>query len=442
MEQHGKIPTQNVIAIIPARFSSTRLEGKLLLPLNGKPLILHTLEQTKKAKNISRVIVATDDEQILKAVEKTDNEAVLTSKDHKSGSDRIAEVAEKLSENSIIVNVQGDEPLISPKTIEKAVEAILHNETVDISTTCERISDYKDVLNPDIVKVVTDKKGFALYFSRSPIPYPRDEANKFGSLEKTLQKNKNLLNLYRKHTGLYVYRREFLLKYTNDKQTHLEKTEMLEQLRALESGAKIKVVEVDESSIGVDTKEDFEKVERIIKSQNETATKFVYREAVMDDVPKIAQVHVSSWRDSYKEIIPKNYLESLSVKKREDVFRKILSDGNYKLLVATTSKNKIIGFVDCGKARNKKYGFDAEIYAIYLLKEYQRNGIGSQLFIACIKELIKTGYKSIYLETLEASPYKEFYEKLKGEVVGKDIHKIADENYTTLIYGWDDLTKI
>ncbi len=266
MEQRGKNTTQNVIAIIPARFQSTRLEGKLLLPLNGKPLILHTLEQAKKAKNISRVIVATDDSRILKVIEDSGNEAVLTSSEHQSGSDRIAEVAENLPENSIIVNVQGDEPLISPNTIDKAVEAILENENADVSTTSEEITDYKDVLDSNIVKVVTDKTGFALYFSRSPIPFPRDAVKKYGSLESALREDQSLLKLYRKHPGLYVYRREFLLKYTKESQTNLETTEMLEQLRVLENGAKIKVVEVSETSIGVDTKEDFEKAEQILES--------------------------------------------------------------------------------------------------------------------------------------------------------------------------------
>ena len=260
MEQHGNNPEQNIIAIIPARLHSTRLEGKLLLPLNGKPLILHTVEQARKARNISRVIVATDSEEIVRVVQESGNEAVLTSPHHQSGSDRIAEVAENLPENSIIVNVQGDEPLISPTTIEKAVNAILQDEAVDMATTCEPIHDLKDVLSADVVKVVTDKNGFALYFSRSPIPFPREAVRKYGSLENALQTDKNLLSLFRKHTGLYVYRREFLLKYTRFEQTNLEKTEMLEQLRALENGAKIKVIEVLESSIGVDTAEDLERV--------------------------------------------------------------------------------------------------------------------------------------------------------------------------------------
>lgn len=266
MEQHGRIPEQNVIAIIPARLESTRLANKLLLEIKGKPLILYTLEQTKKAYGISRVIVATDSVKILETVQASGGEAVLTAETHQSGSDRIAEVAESLPENSIIVNVQGDEPLIPPSTIETAIEAILTDDSIQMATTCEKISDVNDVLSPDVVKVVVDKNDFALYFSRSPIPFPRDAVKRFGSLETALKENKNLLSTFRKHTGLYVYRREFLLQYTKLKQTNLEKTEMLEQLRALETGAKIKVVEVSESSIGVDTPEDFERVKSILEN--------------------------------------------------------------------------------------------------------------------------------------------------------------------------------
>lgn len=264
MEAHGKNPRKNVYAIIPARYGSTRLKGKLLLEIGGKPLILHTLERAKAAQNIDQVIVATDSEEILKIVQASGNEAVLTSENHQSGSDRIAEVAEKLSENSIIVNVQGDEPTISPRTIEAAVEAILTDEAADITTTCENIEDFRDVLSPDVVKVVTGKNDFALYFSRSPIPFPREAVKKYGSLENALREEKELISLYRKHTGLYVFRREFLLEFTKMPQTVLEKTEMLEQLRALENGARIKVVEVSESSIGVDTKEDFERVKMLL----------------------------------------------------------------------------------------------------------------------------------------------------------------------------------
>ena len=265
MEQHGKIPAQNIIAVIPARFQSTRLENKLLLSLNGKPLILHTVEQAKAAKNVSRVIVAADDERILKVVLESGHEAVLTSPAHQSGSDRLAEVAENLPKNSIIVNVQGDEPLISPRTIDAAIETILSDETADIATTCEIFHDANDILNPNNVKVICDVNNYAVYFSRSPIPFPRDAVSRFGSLERAFENEPNLIKFYRKHTGIYVYRREFLLQFTGTRPGKLEKTEMLEQLRALENGAKIKVVEVSETSIGVDTREDFEKVRVIIE---------------------------------------------------------------------------------------------------------------------------------------------------------------------------------
>lgn len=244
-----------------------RLPDKLLLPILGKPLICWTVEQTKKARNISRVIVATDSERIKKVVEQSGNEAILTAGSHQSGSDRIAEVGEKLAENSIIVNVQGDEPLISPETIEQAIEAILENNSIEMATTCEKISDINDVVSPDVVKVVTDENDFALYFSRSPIPFPREAVRKFETLENALRNEVDLIKIFRKHTGIYVYRREFLLRFTKLKQTNLEKIELLEQLRALETGAKIKVVEVAKSSIGVDTRQDFERVRKILETR-------------------------------------------------------------------------------------------------------------------------------------------------------------------------------
>jgi 3-deoxy-manno-octulosonate cytidylyltransferase (CMP-KDO synthetase) len=264
VEHHGKIPLQNVIAIIPARYSSVRLTGKLLLPVAGKPLILHTLAQAGKASHVTRVIVATDDKRIFQVVQESGGEAVMTADGHQSGSDRIAEVARDLPEGSIIVNVQGDEPLISPKTIDLAVEALIADPSADISTTCERITDVDDVLSPDIVKVVMDDASNALYFSRSPIPFPRDAVKDAGSIEKALR-DSGLLELFRKHTGLYVFRREYLLEFTGLAQTALEKTEMLEQLRALENGARIKVVETIEGSIGVDTAEDLERVRAILE---------------------------------------------------------------------------------------------------------------------------------------------------------------------------------
>ena len=229
-------------------------------------MILHTLEQAKKAGNVSKVIVATDDERIFDVVMASGNEAVMTSADHASGSDRIAEVAADLPKGSIIVNVQGDEPLISPETIDRAVAALVEDDAADMSTTCEPITGLWDLLNGNNVKVVVGDKGYALHFSRSPMPWPREASLRHGGDPNlAIEEEPELLSNFRKHTGIYAYRREYLLRFTKMPQTRLEKLEMLEQLRALENGAKIRVVDVTESSIGVDTPEDFERVRRIIE---------------------------------------------------------------------------------------------------------------------------------------------------------------------------------
>ena len=432
VKQHGKIHEQKIIVIIPARLASTRLPNKLLLRLGGKPLVVRTIEQAQKAKNVSRVIVATDSEEILRVVRANDFEAVLTSPNHQSGSDRIAEVAENLEENSIIVNVQGDEPTISPRTIERAVDALLQDDSIEMATTCEPIEDYKDVLSADVVKVVADENDFALYFSRSPIPFPREKVKEYGSLERALRAEKELLASFKKHTGLYVYRREFLLKYTKLKQTILEKTEMLEQLRALENGAKIKVVEADESSIGVDTKEDYERVKKIFEARTIT-----YRKATVEDAPAVAEVHVESWRESFAGIAPPVFLDKMSVEKRENAFRQGFSDETYKMFVAETADGKIVGFVDSGKSRNENLQYEAELYAIYLLPEFQRKGIGENLFRLCQNEMKGDNFNSMFLVALELSPYKSFYEKMGGRVVGKGAHALAGIEFETLIYGWE-----
>ncbi|MDQ3750585.1 MAG: 3-deoxy-manno-octulosonate cytidylyltransferase [Acidobacteriota bacterium] len=436
MKQRGKNPQQNIIAIIPARLVSTRLPNKLLLPIIEKPLILWTVEQAKKAKNVSRVIVATDSEEILRVVEKSDNEAVLTAENHQSGSDRIAEVAENLPENSIIVNVQGDEPLISPTTIEKAIDAILQNDSIQMATTCEPIDDIKDVLSFNVVKVVTDENGFALYFSRLPIPFPREAVKKHGNLEIALREEKDLISLYRKHTGLYIYRREFLLKYTRLKQTNLEKTEMLEQLRALENGAKIKVVEVRTSSIGVDTREDFERVRQVLESE-----KIIYRKAYVEDALAVAKVHVESWRKSFAGIVPQAFLNNLTVEKREKAFRQRFGEADYKMFVAETAKDEIVGFADFGAARESDFAFEAELYAIYLLREFQGKGIGENLFRLCQREMIADQINSMYLMALDVSPYKSFYEKMGGKIVGKGNHFLALVEFKTIVYGWKNLSE-
>ncbi len=251
MEPHGDNPKNLVVAIIPARYASTRLPAKMLREIAGKPLIVHTFQQASAAKTVSRVIVATDDPRIVEAVERAGGEAVMTSDKHRSGSDRIAEVAESLPEGTMIVNVQGDEPLISPDAIDRAVEALINDSSVDIATTCEKFTNRYQIDDPNNVKVVTDQNGVALYFSRSPIPFVREGEAKD-------------ISMFRKHAGLYVYRREYLLKFSKMKRSPLEIAEMLEQLRALEDGAKIKVIETAGKSIAVDTQADLDRVIEIL----------------------------------------------------------------------------------------------------------------------------------------------------------------------------------
>ena len=247
-----------VVAIIPARYGSTRFEGKPLADILGKPMIQWVYEGVCQSKLIDRVIVATDDQRILEAVEQFGGNGVMTSAAHATGSDRVAEVARKLRAE-IIVNVQGDEPLLKGNIIDKAIKPLLKDPSLPLSTLMTRIEEVKDWLNPNVVKVVVSQKGFALYFSRSPIPFPRDL-----NVEKLLaasSKGKSPLpHRVFKHIGVYVYRRDFLLRYSKMKHTPLEKLEKLEQLRALENGFSIKVTPVDYEPLSVDTPEDLEKV--------------------------------------------------------------------------------------------------------------------------------------------------------------------------------------
>jgi 3-deoxy-manno-octulosonate cytidylyltransferase (CMP-KDO synthetase) len=253
-----------VTAIIPARYASTRLPGKPLLELAGLPMILHVVRRARQATSIQRVIVATDDERVFNVVKAAGEEVWLTSPEHRTGTDRLAEVAAQL-DAEIIVNVQGDEPLIEPATIEAAVAPLLADHSLVMSTTSEPIETAADVFNPNVVKVVTDAAGFALYFSRNPLPYARAEAQAHGSLEAALRAQPELLARYAKHTGLYAYRRDFLLTYAKLPPTPLEQAELLEQLRALEHGYRIRVVQVAHRSIGVDTPEDMELVSRLLQ---------------------------------------------------------------------------------------------------------------------------------------------------------------------------------
>ena len=213
-------PKTNAVAIIPARYDSVRLPGKALLEIAGKPMICWVVERALAARNVNRAIVATDDQRIVDAVNSAGFEAVLTSAHHSSGTDRIAEVAASLEDVSIIVNVQGDEPLISPETIEQAVAVLDAGMTADpangvgIVTTWEPIESAADVMSPDVVKIVVDENDCAVYFSRSPVPYPRDAVRSYGTLDAALAGESELLSNFRKHTGLYVYRRDVLLAFS------------------------------------------------------------------------------------------------------------------------------------------------------------------------------------------------------------------------------------
>ena len=247
-----------ISAVIPARYGSTRFEGKPLADILGKPMIQYVYEGISQSKLIDEVIVATDDQRIIEAVKSFGGKAIMTSPTHFTGTDRVAEVAKKLK-SEIIVNVQGDEPLIKGNIIDKAIRPLLTDESLQMATLMTRIEQVRDWLNPHIVKVVVDQKNFALYFSRSPIPFPRNlkigrlESNPFGT-------NRPLPKRVFKHIGVYVFRREFLLHFTKMKPTPLEKLEKLEQLRALENGYRIKVNPVDYEPLSVDTPEDLQKV--------------------------------------------------------------------------------------------------------------------------------------------------------------------------------------
>jgi 3-deoxy-manno-octulosonate cytidylyltransferase (CMP-KDO synthetase) len=251
-----------VTAVIPARYASTRFEGKALADIMGKPMVQHVYERTSRATLVSGVIVATDDPRIAAAVNAFGGRVEMTSPSHETGTDRLAEVAERI-DSEIIVNVQGDEPLIDPALIDEAIRPLLDDDSIQMGTVKCRIRNLHDFLSPNVVKVVTDINGFALYFSRSPLPFFRD---KWDCLKDEAFDSGRLLCF--KHVGLYVFRREFLIKFAHMAQTHLERSEKLEQLRVLENGYRIRVVETEYESIGVDSPPDLEKVlEKLRKSQ-------------------------------------------------------------------------------------------------------------------------------------------------------------------------------
>ena len=236
------------LGIIPARYKSTRLEGKPLKDIGGYPMIRWVYERAKLS-DLDEVVVATDNEEIKNAIENFGGKVVLTRENHPNGTSRIAEVCENFENYDIIINIQGDEPLIEPEMINQLIDTFKKDSDLVMSTLKEKIEDIEMIENPNVVKVVTDKNQMALYFSRSPIPYPREicEENYF------------------KHVGIYGYKREFVIKYAKMDSTPLEQSESLEQLRVLENGYKIKVVETSYKVIGVDTPEDLKKVRNFVK---------------------------------------------------------------------------------------------------------------------------------------------------------------------------------
>ena len=237
--------------IIPARYGSSRLEGKPLLKANDKPIIQWVWEKASKCPLVDRVIVATDDERIFNACKDFGAEVEMTSTNHKSGSDRIAEVASRHPEIGYIINLQGDEPLIEQANIELVIKGVLEDEKADISTLLREIKDEEEAQNPNLVKCVFDVNNYAMYFSRSKIPYER---------------NSGKSKIYG-HLGIYGYKREALFKMTQLPQTTYEMAESLEQLRALQNGMKIKVAIVDNIPVGIDTMEDFEKFKKMVEER-------------------------------------------------------------------------------------------------------------------------------------------------------------------------------
>ena len=240
-----------VVVVIPSRYAATRLPGKPLVSLAGKPMVQRVYEQAKLAQTVRRVLVATDDQRIVDAVQSFGGEVRMTRSDHRTGTERIAEVAAH-EPGDVFVNVQGDEPLIDPVAIDTAVAALLEDPPAQISTVATPIRHVPDIMDPNVVKTVLDFDSNALYFSRAPVPWVRDTQQKVHVK-------------YWKHLGLYVFQRDALLEYPTLPQGELEKIEQLEQLRWLENGWKIRVAEVEHDAVSVDVPEDVARVEKLLQ---------------------------------------------------------------------------------------------------------------------------------------------------------------------------------
>ncbi len=241
----------NVLVVVPARYASVRFPGKPLAQIAGRPMIQHVVERLREAAGGSRVIVATEDQRIKGAVTSFGAEAILTRADHRTGTDRVAEVAVHIPAD-IYVNVQGDEPLIDPASVDAVIQALTGDDSMQIATPCAPITKPNDIMDPNVVKVVRDFDGNALYFSRAPIPWVRDTGAKVAAE-------------HWKHIGLYGYRRDALLEFPTLPPGELERVEQLEQLRWLENGFHIGVVETDYEGVSVDVPADIERVEKILR---------------------------------------------------------------------------------------------------------------------------------------------------------------------------------
>jgi 3-deoxy-manno-octulosonate cytidylyltransferase (CMP-KDO synthetase) len=252
----------SAVIVIPARYDSSRFPGKPLAPLMGKPVIQHVYENSKRSLKAADVIVATDNESIYETVHSLGGKAVMTSGEHASGTDRVAEVAMR-TECDIIVNVQGDEPLVRPQMIDDVID-LLDDAAAHIGTLVKKITSAIELRDPNAVKVVFNDDGFALYFSRAPIPYHRDGWKSLDDLASAAC----TMNSSYKHIGIYSYRREALLRFSELKASRLEEIEKLEQLRALEHGLRIKVRETPFDMIGIDVPGDLARVERWLSSSS------------------------------------------------------------------------------------------------------------------------------------------------------------------------------
>jgi 3-deoxy-manno-octulosonate cytidylyltransferase (CMP-KDO synthetase) len=238
---------RKILGVIPARFSSTRFPGKVLAPIAGKTMLQHVYERAALSTYLTSILIATDDERVYSAAKNFGARVRMTRSDHLSGTDRVAEAASAV-DAEIVVNIQGDEPLIDPAAIDAAILPMVHEPELVMGTLKKRIEDAREITDPNVVKVVTDRAGDAIYFSRCAIPFERE---------------KSANTAYFKHIGLYVYQRDFLLAYSALPVGPLEAAERLEQLRALENGLRIRVVETEYESLGVDTPEDLERVARL-----------------------------------------------------------------------------------------------------------------------------------------------------------------------------------